>query len=60
MRGDGVQFFDEYIIKYYYELAKHLGRCARFQLLGRLFEGNRIIGMDTNIPAIKGKMGKYT
>lgn len=60
MKELGVQFFDEYIIKYYYELAKHLGRCARFQLLGRLFEGNRIIGMDTNIPAIKGKMGKYT
>lgn len=60
MKELGVQFFDEYTIKYYYELAKHLGRCARFQLLGRLFEGNKISGMDTKIPAIQGKMGTYT
>lgn len=56
----GIQHFDEYAIRYFHELAKHLGECARFQLLGNLFEGQKIGSLDNRIPAIEGKMGGYT
>lgn len=56
----GIAYFDEKVIKYYEELAKHLGRCSRYQLLGALFANNKIKGMDNRIPAIQGKMGGYT
>lgn len=55
----GIQHFDEYSVKYFSELAKHLGECARFQLLGHLFAGQRINGMDNKVPAIKGNMGGH-
>ena len=44
-------------INYYFELAKHLGSCARYQLLGNLFANQEIRNMDNKIPAIEGKMG---
>lgn len=56
----GIAHFDEKVIKYYEELAKHLGSCARFQLLGSLFAGRTIAGMDNRVAAIRGKMGGYT
>ena len=56
----GIYHFDEYGIKYFSELAKHLGTCARFQLLGTLFAGQKIGSMENRIPAIEGKMGGYT
>lgn len=56
----GIYHFDEYGIKYFSELAKHLGTCARFQLLGTLFAGQKIGAMENRIPAIEGKMGGYT
>ena len=52
--------FDEYGIKYFSELAKHLGTCARYQLLGALFAGDKIGAMENRIPAIEGAMGGYT
>lgn len=51
-----VHFNDE-TIAYYTELAKHLGSCARYQLLGNLFVGQTIKNLDTKIPAIEGRMG---
>lgn len=60
MEQFGISHFDEKTIKYYEELVKHLGSCARYQLLGGLFANNEIKGMDNRIPAIKGKMGGYT
>lgn len=60
MKGLGIQHFDEYAIRYFTELTKHLGECARFQLLGNLFGGQKITGLDNKIPAIEGKMGGYT
>lgn len=56
----GIAHFDEKVIKYYEDLAKHLGGCSRYQLLGALFANKKIIGMDNRIPAIQGKMGGYT
>ena len=50
---------DEDTIDYYLELAEHLGRAARFQLLGSLFAGSKIPGLDPRVAAIQGKMGGH-
>ncbi|MCM3701918.1 DGQHR domain-containing protein [Paenibacillus macerans] len=60
MKELGIQHFDEYAISYFTELTKHLGECARFQLLGNLFQGQKISAMENRIPAIEGKMGGHT
>ena len=60
MKALEICHFDEYGIKYFAELAKHLGSCARYQLLGTLFAGQKIGKMDNRIPAIEGQMGGYT
>ena len=52
--------FDEDIIEYYNDLTTHLGHSARFQLLGNLFQGQKIPELDNLIPAIQGKMGGHT
>lgn len=56
----GIVHFDEKTIKYYEELAKHLGSCSKYQLLGSLFAKTKIRNMDNRVPAIRGKMGGYT
>ena len=55
-----IAYFNETIIEYYSELAKHLGSCSRYQLLGNLFANQEIKNMDDRVPAIQGKMGGYT
>lgn len=60
MENFQIAYFDEKIIKYYEDLAKHLGSASRYQLLGSLFANKTIYGMDNRIPAIQGKMGGYT
>lgn len=55
-----VLHMDEDSIDYFLSLAEHLGKAARYQLLGYLFEGTRIPGIDPKVPAIQGKMGGYT
>ena len=60
MQQLGIAYFDEKTIAYYQELARHLGTCARYQLLGNLFAKQQIKGMENRIPAIKGKMGGHT
>lgn len=55
----GIVYFSDAIVNYYIELVKHLGRCARYQLLGNLFANQEIRNMDNKIPAIEGKMGKH-
>lgn len=51
--------FSDSVINYYYELVKHLGSCARYQLLGNLFANQEIRNMDDKIPAIQGEMGGH-
>ena len=60
MQQLSIAHFDENTIAYYQELARHLGTCARYQLLGKLFAKQQIKGMENRIPAIKGKMGGHT
>lgn len=55
-----IHYFDENAIKYYVELSKHLGSSSRYQLLGQLFVGQKIVGMENKVAAIEGRMGGYT
>lgn len=52
-----IMHMDDNMVKYYTNLAEHLGTSARYQFLGYLFSGQRISSMDCEIPAIEGKMG---
>lgn len=56
----GFSYMDQDIIDYYDELTKHLGSAARYQLLGNLFKGETIAGLETRVPAICGSMGGHT
>ena len=56
----GIAFFNESVIEYYSELARHLGSSSRYQLLGNMFANQEIKNMDDRVPAIQGKMGGYT
>lgn len=55
-----IAYFSETTVKYYEDLVKHLGTCARYQLLGNLFANQTIKNLDDKIPAIQGKMGGHT
>lgn len=60
LEKEGIAHFNEATIEYYSELAKHLGSCSRYQLLGSFFANQEIRNMDDRIPAIQGKMGGHT
>jgi DNA sulfur modification protein DndB len=60
LRSADIVHMDEDTIDYYLELAEHLGKAARFQLLGSLFAGAKIPGLEPRVAAIRGKMGGYT
>ncbi|WP_221643131.1 DGQHR domain-containing protein [Listeria booriae] len=55
-----IEHFDEDTLEYYTELARHLGPASRYQLLGNLFENQKIEEIENVIPAIRGSMGGYT
>lgn len=55
-----IEYFNEDTLEYFKELANHLGKASRFQLLGQLFKDQKIEGMKNKIPAIRGKMGDKT
>lgn len=59
MKEWDIVHFGDAAINYYYELVKHLGTCARYQLLGNLFANQEIVNMDDKIPAIQGDMGGH-
>ena len=52
--------FTEDSINYYKGLAEHLGVAAKYQLLGNIFSGQKIQGMNMVVPAVQGKMGNLT
>lgn len=55
----GIIHFSDSVIQYYSELVKHLGTCARYQLLGNLLANTEIKNMQNEIPAIRGTMGGF-
>jgi DNA sulfur modification protein DndB len=57
MSSSDIVHLDEEAIEYYLLLAEHLGKAARFQLLGSLFAGQRIPALDPKVHAIRGRMG---
>ncbi len=59
LREADVVHMDEDTVDYYLELAEHLGQAARFQLLGNLFAGSKIPGLEPRVAAIRGKMGGH-
>lgn len=59
MREWDIVHFSDAVINYYCELVKHLGTCARFQLLGNLFANQEIRNMEDKVPAIQGEMGGH-
>ena len=52
--------FTEDSIRYYKGLAEHLGVAAKYQLLGNIFSGQKIQGMNMVVPAVRGRMGNLT
>lgn len=42
-------------IEYFEQLTDHLGRAAKFQMFGNLFESQKIPELKNRVPAIKGK-----
>lgn len=58
--GADILHMDDDAVDYFLSLAEHLGKAARFQLLGYMFEGTKIPGIEPKVPAIQGKMGGYT
>lgn len=59
METNKILYFNEEVLDYYETLVNHLGRAARYQLLGSIFAGNKIPELDTRIPAIEGRMGRH-
>lgn len=55
-----IGYFDDDICDYYEKLVKNLGYSAKYQLLGFLFDGQKIPNLKSTIPAIQGKLGKHT
>lgn len=59
MNAADVIHLDEDAIEYYLDLAKHLGKAARYQLHGTLFAGEKIPGLEPQVRAIQGQMGGH-
>lgn len=55
-----IAFMDEDIIEYYLELTGHLGKAAKYQLLGSLFAGQKIPELEPRVIAIEARMGGHT
>ena len=52
--------FEEEEIEYYEELTALLGPAAKYQLLGNLFEGQKIPELSSKVPAVMGTLGSHT
>lgn len=59
IEGADIIHMDEDVIDYYLDLAEHLGKAARFQLLGALFAGTKIPELEPTVAAIQSKMGGH-
>ena len=56
LADDNIFHFTQDDIKYFEQLADLLGFAAKYQLYGKLFEGQKIPGLKYLVPAIKGKV----
>jgi DNA sulfur modification protein DndB len=56
--GENIRIITERELRYYYQIATHLGTAARYQFLGEFLKDQKIPGLkNTLIPAVRGKLG---
>jgi DNA sulfur modification protein DndB len=59
--GENIQVITERELRYYAQIAEHLGKAARYQFLAEFLKDQPIPGLSGQIvPAIKGKLGGKT
>lgn len=58
--SSGVPIITEDDLGYFNKLTSILKHAARFQFLGRYFEGEKIEGLKSKVPATRGRIGKKT
>ncbi len=57
-KGLGIQIATERELRYYGQIADHLGSAARYQFLAEFLQGQRIPELkDKAVPAVRGKLG---
>lgn len=60
-QGQSIRRVTERELRYYEQLARHLGPPARFQVLAEFLEGQKIPALaNRQVPAIRGKLGGHT
>ncbi|NHK26519.1 DGQHR domain-containing protein [Parvularcula flava] len=59
--GEQIAVVTERELRYFLELAKHLGPAGRYQFLAHFLEGQKVPGLENrSVPAIRGKLGGRT
>jgi len=56
LKEEFIHHFTQDDFEYYENITDHLGSAAKYQLFGKLFEGQKIPELKNRVPAIKGKM----
>lgn len=60
-QGESIQIVTEKELRYFLELASHLGPAGKHQFLGHFLAGSKIPEMsDVRVPAIRGKLGGHS
>ena len=59
MADNDIVHFNDEDIEYYEQLGNLLGPTAKYQLLGRLFQNQKIEGLKYSTPAIRGHLGGF-
>ncbi|MFT3671564.1 DGQHR domain-containing protein [Aestuariivirga sp.] len=59
--GENIAVITERELRYFAELAKHLGPAGRYQFLAHFLQDQKVPGLeDRRVPALRGKLGKNT
>jgi DNA sulfur modification protein DndB len=59
--GENISIITERELRYFAELAKHLGPAGRYQFLAHFLENQKVPGLeDRRVPALRGKLGSNT
>lgn len=57
IKGFNLSYFDYDTVLYYDALTEHLGKAARYQFLGNVFQNEEIPNIKNEVPAMRGIMG---
>ncbi|WP_330252918.1 DGQHR domain-containing protein [Nocardia sp. NBC_00565] len=60
LENSQISYMDEDVLDYYRELTGHLGKAAKYQLLGSLFANQKIPELEQRVSAIEARMGGHT